>query len=356
MPSMENKSTLNLTDRAQQVLADVVDVYAQSGVPVGSKALVDMGKLQLSPASIRNVMQDLEKQGLLTHPHTSAGRIPTEEGFRYFANNLVAVDDIDKDIKKEIDKQVTADKDVKLIIKDVSRVLGEITNCASLVTAPKRTQDPLEQVEFIRLSGDRVLVVMVSAAGSVENRIIEVPAFIDTDELNKASSHMKTLIAGQTIGQAKEQLIENLAEQRGRVNEMLDQMMDAANQWGQPVVSDGAMVVTGSTHLFQYPELVREKLQGLIKMFEEKRLLMALMDEVQQGEGVQVFIGKDSGLAGMDDYSIVASQYGSDDKQILGTLGVIGPMRMNYKHALGVVNYTGQLLSRIINEKELERT
>lgn len=351
---MEEKTIRTMmSDRARQVLADVVDLYSSSGQPVGSKALVEFGKLGLSGASIRNVMQDLEKSGMLTHPHTSAGRIPTEDGYRFYVQNLVQVeDDVDEDIKKELKKNITSDKDIPLIIRDVSHTLQEITSCASLVTAPKYTHDPLEQIEFIRLSGDRVLVVMVTENGTIENRIIEVPAFIDTNDLNKASKHMKKLIAGQTLQQAKDQMISSLAEQKGRVNEMIDQMMAAANEWGQPVVSDGAMVVAGSTNLFQYPELVREKLQGLVKMFEEKRLLMALMDEVQHGPGVKIFIGSDSPLTKEHDCSLIAGTYGDKNKKSLGTLGVIGPMRMNYKQTIGVVNYTGKLLTNAIQERE----
>jgi heat-inducible transcriptional repressor len=345
-----------LSDRAQEILGGIVDTYTQTGQPVGSKTLVETGRLKLSPASVRNVMQDLEKMGYLTHPHTSAGRIPTEDGYRYYAKKLVEVDNLDETLKQEIKSKIKPGKNLSTIIKDVSGALSEITGCAGLVTAPKREADPLEQVEFIRLSGDRVLVVMVTASGEIENRMIEVPAFIDTNELNKASKEMKHLIAGQTLDQAREQLIANLAEQKGQVNSMIDQMMQAAHEWGQPVVSDGAMVVAGSTNLFQYPELVREKLQSLVKMFEEKRLLMALMEEVKHGQGIQVYIGQDCPLAeGKDltaDCAFVASPYSSKDKKVVGSLGVIGPMRMNYKQTIGLVNYTGQLLGQALSQQE----
>jgi heat-inducible transcriptional repressor len=353
---MSQEKAPALSSRAQDILAGIVDTYTQTGQPVGSKALVEKESLRLSPASVRNVMQDLEKMGFLTHPHTSAGRVPTEQGYRYYAQKLVEVDELDDALKQEIKSKIKPGKSMGMVLKDVSSTLSEITGCAGLVTAPKREMDPLEQVEFIRLSGDRVLVVMVTASGEIENRMIEVPAFIDTNELNKASKEMKRLIAGQTLDQARDQLIANLAEQKGQVNSMIDQMMQAAHEWGQPVVSDGAMVVAGSTNLFQYPELVREKLQSLVKMFEEKRLLMALMEEVKLGQGVQVYIGQDCPLAEVKDLTadctIIASSYGSPDKNIVGSLGVIGPMRMNYKQTIGLVNYTGRLLGQALSRQE----
>lgn len=348
---MLNKST-DISSRSAQILADIVDVYSATGQPVGSKLLAESSATNLSAASMRNVMQDLEKAGLLTHPHTSAGRVPTEDGFRFYARNLVTVDDLETDIRKELESKITTGKPIQMLMKDVSDTLGDITGCASLVTAPKFEADPLEQVEFIRLSGDRVLVVMVTLNGEVENRMIEVPAFIDTDDLNKASKEMKKFIAGQTLDDAREQMIAQIAEQKGRVNEMIDQMMAAAHEWGEPTHSnknyDGALVVAGSTNLFQYPEIVRDKLQNLVKMFEEKRLLMALMEEVKQGDGVQIFIGKDSDVTTAGDCSIVASAYGCTNKNTIGTLGVVGPKSMNYRQTVSLVNYTGRLLSNVL--------
>ena len=349
---MGTAKTENLNERGQQILADIVDAYSEDGQPVGSKALAQKSKLNLSAASIRNVMQDLEKKGYLTHPHTSAGRVPTESGFRYYATQLVEVDQLNDDLKKDIRSVVTQKKEMKSLIKDASNLIGELTGCAGLVTAPKFEKDPLEQIEFVRLSGDRVLVVMVTLSGKIENRVIEVPAFIDMEDLNKASMDMRKVIAGQTLDDAREQLIANLAEQKGQVNAMIDQMMQAANEWGQPVVNDGAMVVAGSTNLFQYPEIVRERLQKLIKMFEEKRLLMSLMEEVKHGEGVQIYIGQDSEASAKGDCAIVANSYGCQNRNIIGTLGVIGPQRMNYKQAIGVVNYTSKLLSQALAQQE----
>ena len=348
----DTNKNYELNERAQQILGDVVDLYTETGQPVGSKLLADSSSLKMSPATMRNVMRDLEEGGFLTHPHTSAGRMPTEEGFRYYVNNLVQVSDLEKEMRDEIKSKVQPGRDLEEVISDVSQTLSDMSGSVGLVTAPKLEMDPLEQVEFLRLSGDRVLVVMVTQSGSVENRVIEVPAFVSVDDLNKASMQMKEVIAGQTMAEARAGMLANLAEQKGRINEVIDQMMNAAETWGEPTISDGALVVAGSTNLFQYPELVRERLQGLISMFEEKRLLMALMEEVQQGEGVKIFIGQDCNMEAAQDCSVIASTYGTDDKKVLGTLGVIGPMRMDYKQTIGLVDYTGRLLSQFITEKQ----
>ncbi|MCP5405586.1 MAG: heat-inducible transcription repressor HrcA [Pseudomonadaceae bacterium] len=344
--------TPNLSERAKQVLADVVESYGTHGEPVGSKALVQSGKYNLSGASIRNVMQDLELAGLLKSPHTSAGRIPTEEGFRFYAQKLVKVDNLSDKLKADIKQQASLSKPLSTLIKDVSSTVSQLTGCASMVTSPKREDDVLEHMEFIRLSGDRVLVVMVSRAGEIENRIIEVPEFIDTADLQKAARTLRPMLAGQTLEQARSQLVSALAEQKLAVNRMIDEMMTAAHQFGQPTMSDGAMVVAGSTQLFQYPELVREQLQKLVKVFEEKRLLMALVEEVKQGPGVKIFVGRDVPVEGAEDTAVVAAPFGKEGKgtQHLGTIGVIGPMRMNYKTTIGVINYTTQLLNRVLTE------
>jgi heat-inducible transcriptional repressor len=334
------------------VLADVAEHYAETGEPVGSKTLVDKGSYNLSGASIRNVMQDLEGMGLLTHPHTSAGRIPTTEGYRYYAQHLVEVEEPGKAIKQSIQDVIQSGKSMPTLVQELSNTISSITRCASLITIPKLDNDPLEQMDFIRMSGDRVMAVMVTKSGEIENRIMEVPAFIGADDLHKAAQSLAPMLKGQTLDAARTALVSAIAEQKGQVNAMIDQMMAAAGEWGQPVTADGAMVVAGSTTLFQYPELVRDKLQSLLKVFEEKRLLMALVEEVKKGPGVKVFVGNDVPVTGIEDVAVVAAPYGHQkDSKLLGTIGVIGPQRLNYKTTLGVVNYTQCLLNKLTSEK-----
>lgn len=345
----------DLPARAAQVLNDVVDSYAQSGEPVGSKALVESGNYQLSGASIRNVMQDLEAAGLLMHPHTSAGRIPTAQGYRFYTQRLVQAVPPEAAVRDALESQLSPTKSLRQITQDISSVLSQVTNCAAMVSAPQAAHDPLETMEFIRLSGERVLVVMVTKAGEIENRVMEVPAFISVDDLEQAAKALKPLVTGQTLEQARTALIAALAEQKGQVNAMIDNMMAAAHQWGQPVTSDGAMVVAGSTNLFQYPELVRDRLQGLIKLFEEKRLLMALVDEVKSSSGVKIFVGSDVPILGgedaIHDVAVVGSSFADKNRKMIGSLGVIGPLRMDYKRTLGVVDFTAKLLNQALSDR-----
>lgn len=338
-----------LPTRAQEVLGDIVDLYTQTGEPVGSKVLVERSREKLSSASIRNVMADLESLGLLSSPHTSAGRVPTEDGYRYYVKNLVQANPLDAKMRGEIDRAVLTGKPINEVMKDVSTTLSQLTSCAGLVMAPRAEEMTLEQIEFVRLGGDRVLVVVVSQTGDIQNRIINVPAHISLDELKRASLDLKKFVAGHTLDDARTNLISAIAEQKGAINAMMDQMMLAAAEFAKPTVADGAMVVAGSTNLFQYPELVRDRLKSLIKMFEEKRLLVGLMEEVRGAQGVQIFIGKDCAVEAASECAVIAAPYGnSNNAHTLGTLGVIGPLRMNYTQTIGVVDYTAKLLSKAI--------
>ena len=344
------RSVMDLNPRSQIVLTDLVDIYTETGQPVGSKALCERTNLTLSPATIRNVMAELEEKGYLASPHTSAGRIPTEDGFRYYVNGLVEVDTLSEDIKNQIQGKIS-NKPFAEVIDGVSKLLGEITGCAGLVVAPRKDMAELEQIEFIRLNDDKVLAVVVTADGSIENRVINVPDRISIDELNNSAKYMKDIVQGKTLADARVSMMQSLMEHKNQVDNLMTNMMDAAEQWAEPTVTDGALVVAGTQNLFQYPELVRDQLKDLFKAFEEKRMIMALMNEVQKGEGVQVFIGHDCHVSGANECSMVTSSYGTDDKKTIGTLGVIGPMRMDYRQTIQLVNYTSQLLSKALQNK-----
>jgi len=354
-----NNEVKNLPQRAQTILGDVVELYTETGTPVGSKTLCERTGLKLSPASIRNVMSELESKGYLESPHTSAGRVPTEKGFRYFAKSIVEVDGLDQKLKDQIDSQITENKSFKEVVADVSQTLEQITSCASLMVAPRLEMASLEQIEFVRLDHNRVLAVLVTKDGDIENRMIDVPNGIDTDQLNESAKHLKEVVEGRTVSDARVAMMQELMEHKSQVDSLMDQMLVAADQWGEAQGTDSALVVSGSKNLFQYPELVRDQLQELFHAFEEKRMLMALMNEVQKGEGVQIFIGDDCPFESVTDCAMITSSYGTGDRKVMGTLGVIGPMRMDYKKTIQLVDYTGQVLSNLLeskNQAELEET
>lgn len=347
------KLTENLSARSQEILGEIVSIYTQTGTPVGSKAIADKLVQKLSPATIRNVMAELEAKGYLKSPHTSAGRVPTDTAFRFYATGLVQARDVDKAVEKELREYFSEDRDVKEIMTNMSQMLSNLTSCASIVVAPRLEREELKQMEFVRLQNDQVLAVLVGQNGSIENRMIHVPDNIDEETLNQAAMRLREHIAGLTLADARVEMMEGLMEQKNRVDQLMDSMMSAAETWGRAPDTDSALVVAGSQNLFQYPELVRDQLKSVFNAFEEKRMLMALMNEVQKAEGVQIFVGKDCPIESAEEFSLITTTYGSDDKSIVGTLGVIGPMRMDYKKTISIVDYTGKMLSRVINERRL---
>ena len=336
---------MDLNERSIQVLNEIVDMYTRTGQPVGSKTLAENLPMALSPASIRNVMAELEGRGLLMSPHTSAGRIPTEEGFRFFAHGLVEVGDLNTRLKDELKRRVDGAGSFDVAMQEVSRTLAQMSSCAGLVLAPRYNNATLRQVEFIRLGADKALVVLVSDTGAVENRMIPVPPSLTDAELRTACAELNQVVKGKTLAAAREQIIKTLREKKSALDSMMNTLFDA------PSPNDTALMVGGSQNLFGYPELVRERLHGLFEVFEEKRLLIGLLDQVRESEGVKVFIGAECPLEAARDCAMITATYGTADKRVVGTLGVIGPIRMDYRQSIALVDYTARLLSRVLDDR-----
>ena len=336
-----------MKQRHGDVLREIVDVYTQTGQPVGSKTVAERLPSQLSSATIRGVMADLESMGMLASPHTSAGRIPTEEGLRYYVNGLVQVKELDRVLRQQVQTGLRHGVQLQTVLNDASRLLAQMTSCAGLVWAPQRsTEDVLQQVEFVRLSGGRVLVILVAQSGQVENRIISVPGSITDADLRQAAEHLNGLVRGMTLPEAQRHIVDTLRQHKLAFDRLMEQFLAGAGL-GE---SAGALMVGGSQNLFSYPELVRERLQELFQVFEEKKLLIGLLDEVRRGDGVQIFIGADCPLELAHDCSMITATYGSKDRQVVGTVGVIGPLRMNYRQNIALVDYTARLLSQVLDE------
>lgn len=338
--------TPEIHGRQGDVLKEIVDVYTQTGLPVGSKTVSERLPAKLSPASVRNVMAELEDKGYLQSPHTSAGRIPTESGLRYYANGLVQVSKIDKKLEKELAKRLEDGTSLEQVMNEASQILGQVTGCAGLIWAPKQEEDTLELVEFVRLAAERVLVILVTESGKIENRMILVPDSISAQDLKIAAFELNKVIKGLTLPEARQRIVKALQQQKMALDEMMEDFL--ADDISQS--SDiNNLIVGGSQNLFSYPELVREQLQQLFHVFEEKKLLIGLIDQMRRGDGVQVFIGADCPLDVAKDCAMITADYGSDDKKTLGTIGVIGPMRMNYAQNIALVDYTAKMLSQTVN-------
>ena len=333
-----------LTDRNHHILRELIELYTQTGEPVGSKALVEHAGLELSSATIRNIMAELEEGGFLASPHTSAGRVPTEAGYRYYAKGLVEVKGLEQRAKSALQQAIGQAPDLQRALQQASSLLGELTGCASLVLTPTQANDPLETLDFIRLEHGRVLVVLVSRSGQVENRMIQVPVDLAPGTLEKAAQQLNEVVRGLTIPEALERVVQALQQHRSAADALLDQLMTPSLGF-----QDSRVVVSGSQRLFNSPALMRDQLAALAQVFEEKRLLYALLNEVKNSAGVQIFVGADCPLAVAKDCTMITAPYASQDHRVVGTVGVIGPMRMNYQQSVAAVDYTAKLLSTVLN-------
>lgn len=331
-----------LNNRANSVLKCLVDLYTQDGKAVGSKAVCEHITEKVSPATIRNVMADLEEKGFLISPHTSAGRVPTEDGLRYYAKDLISVE-LDEEIKEKLKHSVENIEDVEVAIKNLSDTVAELTSYTGIILSPKKDNEILQAINFMPLDADRVLAILIAKSGYIENRIIEIPAAIPADELAKAAKDLNEIVYGKTLEQAREIIITSLKEHKNTLDTALEQVLE------EELSGSKTLVVSGQHNLITYPEIVREKLKDLFDAFEEKKLIIGLLNVVKQADGVQIFIGKDCPLDAAKECSMITASYGSSNSDSLGTIGVIGPMRMNYQQTVSIIDYTAKLLSQVID-------
>lgn len=334
-----------LNNRANSVLKCLVDLYTQDGKAVGSKAVCENINENVSSATIRNVMADLEEKGFLISPHTSAGRVPTEEGLRYYARDLISVD-LDDEIKTKLEFSIKNVEDVEDAIKNLSDTVAELTSYTGIILSPKKDNEILQAINFMPLENERVLAILVAKSGYVENRIIEIPAAIPADELAKAARDLNDVVYGKTLEQAREIIISSLKEHKNTLDTALEKIME------EELSNSKTLIVSGQHNLITYPEIVREKLKDLFDAFEEKKLIIGLLNVVKQAEGVQIFIGKDCPLEAAKECSMITASYGSSNSDSLGTIGVIGPMRMNYQQTVSIIDYTAKLLSQVVERKK----
>jgi len=334
-----------LNNRAGSVLKCLVDLYTQDGKAVGSKAVCEHITEKISPATIRSVMADLEDKGFLISPHTSAGRIPTEDGLRYYANDLISVE-LDEEIKEKLKNSIANVDDIEVAIKSLSDVVADLTSYTGIILSPKKENEVLQAINFMPLEGERVLAILVAKSGYVENRIIEIPAAIPAEELAKAAQELNSVVFGKTLEQAREIIIKSLREHKNTLDIAMEKILE------EEFSESKSLIVSGQHNLITYPEIVREKLKDLFDVFEEKKLIIGLLDVVKRAEGVQIFIGKDCPLEAAKECSMITASYGTKNSESLGTIGVIGPMRMNYQQTVSIIDYTAKLLSEVLEKKE----
>ncbi len=336
-----------LDRRAQTLLKTLIERYIAEGQPVGSRTLSKFSGLELSPATIRNVMSDLEELGFISSPHTSAGRVPTARGYRLFVDNLLTVRPLAQADLSELRGGLTPDQPQR-VISQASQLLSELTHFAGVVVAPRRQMPKIRQIEFLTLSDKRILLIIVTENGDVQNRILFTQRAYGPSELVEAANYLNQHFTGLDFQQIRGQVQDELKRLRSDMMEL----MSAAIAAGNDVVADTATqyVISGERNLLEVEDLSSNmgRLRQLFGLFEQRTSLAQLLDLSSHAEGVQVFIGGESGIAPLDECSVVAAPY-EVDGQIVGTIGVIGPTRMAYERVIPIVDITARLMSSALS-------
>lgn len=344
MPADSNKTSPN--DRQQELLRILIQRYIRDGQPVGSRTLSKDSGLSVSPATIRNVMSDLEDLGLVSAPHTSAGRIPTPRGYRMFVDSLVRYrEPADSDIRR-IQEQVRGEAvDQKALVSSVSNMLSEFTSMAGVVSVPRAPQVVLRQIEFLPLSENRVLAILVVNDREVQNRILSFDREFSASELQQAQNFINEHYSGTDLATVRERLLGDLDETRDTMNQTMQDIIAIAESAISGVdESDDDYVVAGETNLMDFAELSDiDTLRNLFDAFSRKRVILDLLDKSINASGVQIFIGEESGYRIFDDCSVVTAPY-HVDADTIGVLGVIGPTRMAYDRVVPIVDVTARIL------------
>ncbi|HVL59623.1 MAG TPA: heat-inducible transcriptional repressor HrcA [Burkholderiaceae bacterium] len=335
-----------LDARAQRLLKALVERYIAEGQPVGSRTLSRYCGLDLSPATIRNVMADLEELGLIFSPHTSAGRVPTPRGYRLFVDTLVTVQPLEVEQTEKLQGQLIAEEPQR-ILAQAAGVLSNLSRFAGVVMVPRRGS-VFRQVEFLRLSERRILLIIVTPEGDVQNRILTTDRDYTSSQLHEAANYINQNYAGFSLDRIQARLQGELSTLRDDINALMQRAIEASNQaLAEPVEP---VLISGERNLLGINDLTEdmERLRRLFGLFEQKTSLVSLLDACARAEGVQIFIGGESELVPLDQLSVVVAPYEVDGK-IVGTLGVIGPTRMAYERVIPIVDITAKLVSSALS-------
>ena len=354
-----NTSTIKeLNDRSRDVFREIVEAYVADGEPVGSRTLSQRLQMPLSPATIRNVMADLEDLGLLYSPHKSAGRLPTDAGLRMFVDGLLEIGDLSSKDREDIEARCVAHgTNLDEALGEATTLLSGLAQCAGLVVAPK-TARPLEHIEFVNLGDGRVLAVLVTDEGFVENRIIDMPLGTPPSALVQAGNYLNARLAGKTINDARRAIAGEIELRRAQIDEITGSLIDAGlaawsgtdNGGVNAGSGTGTLIVKGQSHLLDEVSAVQdlERVRGLFQALETEELLVKLLDVTDTAEGVQIYIGAENTLFDQAGCSLVVAPFKGESQTIVGAIGVIGPTRLNYARIIPMVDYTARVIDRII--------
>jgi heat-inducible transcriptional repressor len=331
--------------RAQILLKTLVEHYISDGQPIGSRTLLQHSGLDVSAATIRNVMSDLEHLGFVASPHTSAGRIPTQKGYRLFVDSLLTVQPLETQTVQQLKSGLLSPNPSELIA-NAADMLSQLTQFAGVVMTPKRKRIAFKHLEFLTLSDKKILVIIVTSDGNVQNRIIITEKPYSASELTQASNYFNTNFSGQTFEEAQQKLHAELKQMQTDMNQLMTAALEASNK----TADQDSVVIAGERNLLQVTDLSANvaSLRKLFEIFERRTSLMQLLDNSQRAEGIRIFIGGESGYLPLDECSMITAPYEADG-QVVGTLGVIGPTRMAYERVIPIVDITAKLLSNALS-------
>ncbi len=349
----KSANTSQLSERSLYLFKALVEHFIQDGAPVGSRTLSKDSSLNLSPATIRNVMADLEDFGLLDSPHTSAGRIPTAKGYRLFVDSLLRVKNLNSLEVEKIAKELDPENDFKSLMKRTSSMLSDITQLAGVVMLPKNEKSKLQHMEFVALSGNRVLVILVVNDREVQNRIIHTSRAYSASELQEASNYLNEIFVGKDLNFVRNNILDELEKTKEQLSRSMQTAMEMAQlafDYEKSKINNDELLFSGETNLMDVAELCEvEKLKKLFNTFNQQRDILHLLEQSISADGIQIFIGEESGNDVLDNCSVVTSPYEVDGK-ILGVLGVIGPTRMHYERIIPIVDVTAKMLGSALNQ------
>ncbi|HET9903659.1 MAG TPA: heat-inducible transcriptional repressor HrcA [Xanthobacteraceae bacterium] len=342
---------IQLNERSREIFRQIVESYLSTGEPVGSRNLSRMIPLTLSPASVRNVMSDLEQLGLIYAPHTSAGRLPTERGLRFFVDSLMEIGDVSENDRREIEARVAASgKSIEAVLNEASGMLSGLTRAAGVVLAQK-VNAPLKHIEFVRLEPERALAVLVSEDGQVENRIVSVPPDLPTSSLIEASNFLNARIRGRTLAGAKEELERALEADRAQLDQLTQKFIAAGlASWSGGEREERKLIVRGHANLLEDLHALEdlERVRLLFDELETKRGVIDLLGRAEKADGVRIFIGSENNLFSLSGSSTIVAPYRDGTGRIIGVIGVIGPTRVNYARIIPMVDFTSRVVSKLL--------
>jgi heat-inducible transcriptional repressor len=339
-----------LSERSREIFRLIVDGYVATGEPIGSRTLSRLLGQHLSPATIRNVMADLEEAGLLYSPHTSAGRLPTEAGLRLFVHGLLEIGNLAENERQNIESLCAArGKSLAQALEEATTALSGLSHCAGVVVVPKQER-PLKHLEFVHLGPGRALVVLVTEDGLVENRVIEVPLGLPPSTLIAAGNFLNSRLIGRTIEEARIDIEDEILSHKAQLDELTSRIVSTGLASWAGGDAESALIVRGQANLLEDVTALAdlERLRSLFEMLETKETVLRLVDASKKAEGVQIFIGAESHLFGVAGCSLIIAPYQNSRERIVGAIGVIGPTRINYARIIPMVDYTAKMIGRLI--------